>query len=78
MEWSIIVYGQGAQELAVAGLLLAERLGELMVRKGVLTKDEAAAVVAAARADATAQPTISGQNAGKIIDAVGEAWAKAK
>ena len=72
------VFGQGAQELGIAGSLLAERLGELLLRKGIITKDEAATVVAAARADATAQPTISGQNAGRLIDAVGEAWAKAK
>lgn len=73
----MIAYGHGAQELGIAGSLIAEHLGALLVSKGVITKGEAAAIIAAAKADATAQPSISGQNAAKIIDEVGGEWAKA-
>ncbi|WCS27203.1 hypothetical protein LOK46_10420 [Methylobacterium sp. NMS14P] len=74
----MIVYGQGAQELGIAGSLLAAHLGELLISKGVITKADAAAIVAAARADATAQPTVSGANAARIIDEVGQQWDQAK
>lgn len=77
-EFEMVVYGHGAQELAIAGSLLAAQLGELLISKGLVTKAEAAAIVAAAKADATAQPTITGASAAKIIEAVGEQWAKSQ
>ena len=74
----MIVYGHGAQELGIAGSLLAAHLGELLISKGMVTKVEAAAIIAAAKADATAQPTTTGANAARIIGEVGEAWAQVK
>lgn len=37
-EPEMIVYGHGAQQLGIAGSLLAEKLGELLLGKGIITQ----------------------------------------
>jgi len=73
------LYGKNAPEMAVAGDLLATRLGELLVSKGVITSAEAASVIEAARKDAMGPrgwPT--GSKAAEIIEEVGRIWGQAK
>lgn len=73
------LYAKGAQELSVASNLLALRLGELLVSKGVITTAEAAQVIEAARKDALAPPGWqAGPKAAELIEEVGRIWAQSK
>ena len=71
------IYNQGgSHSIAIAGSLLAEHLGSLLISKKLITKAEAEAIFAAAVADARAAVGTSSRDAAPIIEGVGQQWAK--
>ena len=72
------IYNQGnGHSIAIAGSLLAEHLGSLLISKKLITKAEAEAIVTAAVADAKAATGMASREAAPIIETVGRQWAKA-
>ena len=68
---------KGAPEISVASNLLVARLGELLIRKGVISRVEAALVAATASRDATAPAGYeTGRKAMLIIEDVATLWAQ--
>lgn len=61
----------------MASGLLVSWLGELLIAKGVITRDEAAAVVLAAEGSASSNPTVTTPGATAIIREIGQRWEKA-
>lgn len=66
--------GLSAQEVALASGLMVSWLGELLIAKGVITQDEAAAVVRAAEESAAANLTASSPGAVLAIQEIGRRW----
>jgi hypothetical protein len=74
----VTIYNQGrAHSIAIAGSLLAEHMGRLLISKGIITKAEADAIVRVATADANAATGIASRDAVSIIETVGREWSKA-
>ncbi|TXN42370.1 hypothetical protein [Methylobacterium sp. WL7] len=72
------IYNQGgAQSIAIAGSLLAEHLGRLLISKSIITKAEAEAIIRAAVADAGGATGQASRDAAPIIENVGRQWSKA-
>jgi hypothetical protein len=67
-------HGRSANEVSMASGLLVSWLGELLIMKGVITRDEAAAVVQAAEGSASANPNVSTPGAAEIIREIGQRW----
>ncbi|MGW8788851.1 hypothetical protein [Heyndrickxia sporothermodurans] len=63
-----------AHEVALASGLMVTSLGELLIAKGVITKDEAAAVVQAAERSASVNLTAHSTGAVLAIQEIGRRW----
>lgn len=71
------IYNQGGPHpIAIAGSLLAEHLGNLLISKGTISKAEADAIIRAAVADAGSATGQSSRDAVPIIENIGRQWAK--
>ena len=70
--------GRDAREISMASVMTVTWLGELMITKGLITSDEAAAVVQAAVRGASFHPTISTAGAILAIQEVGDRWEAAR
>lgn len=66
--------GFSAHEIALASGLMVSRLGELLIAKGVITQDEAAAVVQAAEGSASTNLTAHSTGAVLAIQEIGRRW----
>lgn len=66
--------GLSAHEVALASGLMVSWLGELLSAKGVITQDEAAAVIHAAEESAAVNLTASSPGAILAIQGIGRRW----
>ncbi|MDN3571586.1 hypothetical protein [Methylobacterium longum] len=66
--------GLNAHEVALGSGLVVSWLGELLIAKGVITWDEAAAVILAAEGSASVNLTASSSGALMAIHEIGRRW----